>query len=296
MSVLRFDGGDYMDVVHNSALGMLRNAGGGTLFAVARTSNTGSQRVLMISAADSGKTRAGINFFDRFGTSIAGNGDFGLSGRRNDADNFQRIEGGVVTLNQFAQWTGVFDWTAGALSLYVNGTLETATNNFQTAGNTSNTDSGNIRVGADAVFGSTRGTFVGDLCEVVVYDRALSNNERAQIESWLDRKWNGFLLWQPLLTAGQASTLSVSGCGAGDAVWFALSLNGAGPITTSWGTAWLTPPVQSVGPYSAAANGIVAQSFPIPASLTGRSAWLQALRVDANGNGELSNPAVVVVQ
>ncbi len=121
--------------ISTSALGMLSGVAGGTSFAVAKTS-------------------AGINYFDRFGTSIAGNGDFGLAGRRLDNDSFQRIEGGSVTLNQFSEWAGVFDWAAGSLSLWVDGNLETTTSGFQTPGSTSATYSGNIRIGADAVFGS----------------------------------------------------------------------------------------------------------------------------------------------
>ncbi|MDB4282933.1 hypothetical protein N9882_04755 [Akkermansiaceae bacterium] len=53
---------------------------------------------------------------------------------------------------------------------------------FQSPGNTSDTDSLNIRLGADASLTDQRGLFTGDLAELIVYDRVLFPNERKLVE------------------------------------------------------------------------------------------------------------------
>jgi hypothetical protein len=47
------------------------------------------------------------------------------------------------------------------------------------------------RIGARITTNSVAGTFLlGDISEVIVYNRALTNNERADVEYYLTRKWN----------------------------------------------------------------------------------------------------------
>jgi hypothetical protein len=189
LSAVRFDGGDYMDL-SAPAFGMLNGVSGATLFAVASTTATSSQRVFMISTGgNSRQTRAGVNLFDSFGTSIGGSGDYGAAGRRLDSDGFQRIEGGTINLGQLEHYAAVFNYAAGNLSLYVDGNLETLATNFQSAGSTSSTNSLNIRVGADADLAQLHGAFRGDLAEVLVYDRVLTNSERQSVENYLRGKW-----------------------------------------------------------------------------------------------------------
>ena len=192
LATIRFDGNDFMDI-DSAAFGMLNGVSGCTLFGLASPAtrpNQGGQRVLMISSGtNSAGSRAGLNIFDSFGTSLGGSGDLGLAGRRLDSDSFQRIEGGQATLNEFVQWTGIFDYANQTLKLYVDGTLETEINNFQTPGSTSPTDSLNIRIGADAALNSVRGLFTGDIAELAAYNRVLSDTERQDIENYLQEKW-----------------------------------------------------------------------------------------------------------
>ncbi len=189
LSALRFDGNDFMDVAPSS-FGMLNGTSGATLIAVASTIATSSQRVFMVSTgSNSAQTRAGVNLFDAFGTSIAGSGDFGAAGRRLDTNPFQRIEGGAITMNTLEQYAAVFDYGAGQLELFVDGELVTVADNFQSPGSTSPTDSVNIRVGADAVFGQIQGTLRGDVAEILVYDRVLSETELQSVVDYLHAKW-----------------------------------------------------------------------------------------------------------
>lgn len=192
-----FDGNDFMDV-DNGAFGMLRNVQSATIIGVLSTeldTNNRALRALMISSgANSAATRAGISLFDTFGTSIGGSGEFGLAGRRLDSDGFERIEGGDVAAGELASMAGVFDYQAGELTLFVNGEAQTSVDSFQTPGNTSDTDSLNIRIGADAALNMPRGFYNGQIAELIVYDRALSATELADVEAYIAQKWRPALL------------------------------------------------------------------------------------------------------
>ncbi|MGJ8650759.1 MAG: LamG-like jellyroll fold domain-containing protein [Opitutaceae bacterium] len=192
LTTVSFDGSDYMDV-NSAAFGMLRNVSGCTVFIFASGSNAGSQshRVIMVSTGtNAAGTRAGFNFNDSFGSSIGGTGNAGLAGRRLDSNPYQRINGFGLTNGSYGQWTGVFDYANATLKLYSNGDLSTNATNFQSAGNTSNTNSLNIRLGADAATNDERGFYTGNLGEVIIYNRVLSDSEREEVESYLANKWS----------------------------------------------------------------------------------------------------------
>ena len=192
LSVVEFDGNDFMDV-DSAAFGMLRNVESATMIGVLTTelsaSNRGMRALMVSSGTNSAGTRAGINLFDSFGTSIGGSGDFGLAGRRLDSDGFQRIAGGDVVTGELSTMAGIFNYQDGELSLFVNGEEQTHVDSFQTLGSTSDTDSLNIRLGADAVLGNPRGFFDGQIAELIVYDRALTDTELADVESYITDKW-----------------------------------------------------------------------------------------------------------
>ena len=189
LSALRFDGNDFMDVSPGS-FGMLNGVEGATMLAVASTTATSNQRVFMASTgANSAATRAGVNLFDSFGTSIGGSGDYGAAGRRLDTNPFQRIEGGDITMGELGQYAAIFDYSAGQLELFVDGQLVTLATNFQSPGSVSPTDSVNIRIGADANVNQVQGTLRGDLAEVLVYDRVLSQDELQSLVDYLHVKW-----------------------------------------------------------------------------------------------------------
>lgn len=144
---------------------------------------------MISTGTSSASTRAGFSFYDNFGVGLAGNGDVALNGRRLDTNAYQRINGGSVNLTDFVSWTGEFDYAHGSLRLYREGELITSTTVFQTSGNTSDTNSLNIRLGADASLSDRRGFFTGDLAELIVYDRVLLPSERELVDAWLASKW-----------------------------------------------------------------------------------------------------------
>ncbi|MHA2091153.1 MAG: hypothetical protein ACW98K_09865, partial [Candidatus Kariarchaeaceae archaeon] len=156
MTTVRFDnraidGSIFMDLDSNS-FGMLRDVEGATLFSVMKTFSTrANQRVIMISTSESLKTRAGLSLLENPSYSptsnLGGEGDFGVTGRVNDADRFQRIEGGKLTPGKFHQYTGVLNYVNGTISLRSDKELRTITHLLENPGRTSDTDSKNIRLG-----------------------------------------------------------------------------------------------------------------------------------------------------
>ena len=190
LSVLRFDGNDFMDV-NPAAFGMLSNVSGATMFLVANTPQlSGPQRVFMVSTGPiAAFARAALMFFETFSTPIAGSGNVSVAGRRLDGNPFQRISGDTISANQFQVYAGSIDYANATSALYVDGNPEAISTNFQTPGNTSPSASANIRVGADA--GGAFGIYEGDIAEIVVYNRALPEAERQTVEAYLQDKWLG---------------------------------------------------------------------------------------------------------
>ena len=192
--VARFDGvNDFLDIADSGARDMLNQVSGATLTAVLSTSGDAgpqTQRVLMISTgSDEGATRAGLNLFDEFGASAGGAGDAGFAGRRLDSDGYQRVNGGSAPPGELIMVTASIDFGNGIVSLFVNGVLATRIDSFQTPGETSASDSLGIRVGADAASATLRGLFSGELGELIVYNRMLTDSERRNLESWLSQRW-----------------------------------------------------------------------------------------------------------
>ena len=192
LTAVDFDGNDFLDVA-STAFGALRNVNGATVIGFLATplqSSNNALRALMFSTGtNSAATRAGINLFDSFGTSVGGSGDFGLAGRRLDSESFERIEGGTVVPNQLDSLSAVYDYQNGNASLLVNGMVEAQSIAFQSPGFTSDTDSLNVRGGADAFLNTPRGFFDGQIAELIVYDRVLSDSELASVQDYFVGKW-----------------------------------------------------------------------------------------------------------
>jgi hypothetical protein len=98
------------------------------------------------------------------------------------------------------------------------------------------------------------------------------------------------------LVAGSTATLFVRGAEPGNTVHLGISSAGAGPTVTPFGTLNLTQPIRRIAVRTADANGDVTLNLPVPAGLTGRTLYLQAVEIWAGGGGEPSNSLVEVVQ
>lgn len=94
------------------------------------------------------------------------------------------------------------------------------------------------------------------------------------------------------LTAGFATTFSMSQATPNGTVILGYSLAGNGPTSTPYGNAALSAPIQSFMPITADAAGDASMLVNVPAGTTGTSVWFQALDLTA---GTLSNGLAEVV-
>jgi hypothetical protein len=118
------------------------------------------------------------------------------------------------------------------------------------------------------------------------------------------RTWNGRLRYRssadlPHMTvddmvAGGTGILSISNCTPGGNVHAAYSLNGGGPTSSAWGTVYMTPPWKKfpTSPFTADPNGEVEMTLSPPASMSGRTVWLQCLDW---GSATLSNGVATTI-
>jgi hypothetical protein len=111
--------------------------------------------------------------------------NFVVAGRRLDADSFAsagQLAGGVTS----GVYTGVLDYANSDAFLFGNGTQLASNTSFQTAGNTSNTDSLGVSLFATPVGANL---VTGTLGEVLIWPRALTAAERQRVERYLGKKW-----------------------------------------------------------------------------------------------------------
>jgi len=117
------------------------------------------------------------------------------------------------------------------------------------------------------------------------------------------RTWNGRLRYRatdptPHLTvagliAGGTATLNFSNCTPSGTVRSAYSLAGGGPISTVYGTAYLTPPFTFLSDAFCDPAGEGVLFVGIPSGASGVSVWFQSLDV---GTSTLTNGVAAVVQ
>jgi len=165
-------------------LNMFRNVGGGTVFVVKKVNPTGNQQ-FSFSAM-----RGGTNTFGgriNLGSSVTDN-KYILTGRRLDADSSQILYSTRSADNIFTILTGLFDYSNSNAYLYNDNVLLSSSTSFQTDGNSSDTNSVVIKIGAtDSV-----STFFlsGDIAEIIVFNRTLTTQELKNVHYYLATKYN----------------------------------------------------------------------------------------------------------
>jgi hypothetical protein len=174
LPVLTFDGGtDYLQG-NAASLNIARNVSGLTVIAVVKYGAAAVQRVF------SARTNA-VATRVLMGVSTT---QWQVGTKRLDADPDVLIAGGTVNTN-FVIQSGVLRYSLATAGVFINSASQSDTA-FQTAGNSSDTDSGATFVGASIVPGSFLN---GDLAELIIYQRAISVEERNSVERYLSVKW-----------------------------------------------------------------------------------------------------------
>jgi len=170
--LVRGDGGDNLSL-SGDALTWSAGLAGSTILARVKRSASTDRAVV-------GFSNNGAAASQRLSLRVIG-GIWKLGGRRLDGDTF--LERGTVAADQSVHTlSGVFNYAAATVSLWVDGVLDT-TDGFQSAGITSATASI-----AASLLSQSDGTnqLFGDLYEFLAFSRALSDTERAAAEAYLD--------------------------------------------------------------------------------------------------------------
>ena len=182
LPVVRFDGtDDAMDLLSGS-LGMLRNVAGATIFSVVKYA-ADNVRTYNLHINDSGSGQRLTS--GRSSTTTK----YEARGRRLDGIATQDIMSTQNVTNNFVIQSVSANYSNTLLQQYINGALDGQKTDFQTSGNTSDTNSFNISVGYLKTTSSSINYLNGDIAEVIVYNRALNTSELAQVHRYLSRKW-----------------------------------------------------------------------------------------------------------
>lgn len=175
---VEFGSGAFFQV---SDTGIARNVAGFTVIAAVQANATAIANGAFFRAATPTSSSSRVQAY-RNGSELK------IGGRRLDSNSFQlAAASGVVSTSapQILSW--IFDFTNTYIFAYADGTLAASNTTFQTAGNTSDTASQSVLVGSTlAGAGYQCDAIIGEL---VVYKRALTETERAQVETYLSDKW-----------------------------------------------------------------------------------------------------------
>ena len=182
LSVVNFDGLDDFLFLSGSALSLLQNIDYAAIFIVSQTTTPGSSRYLFSASIDSLIVNARL-LVTRERTAA---NKLGLAGRRMDGDTLVVVEGDSFVAAEWFLQTTIFDFANAKAYGYKNKNLIVTADPYQTVGNTSDTASLAIAVGASP---SGAASISGDIGEILVYTSLLTIEQKSQIDNYLIRKW-----------------------------------------------------------------------------------------------------------
>jgi hypothetical protein len=179
LPVVRFDGTDDHLDFSGGAFSLLRNVAGATIFVVVKYSSTTANFSSFYASTNNAITSVRLQL--RTTTTPR----YQIQGRRLDAISAETISSTQATsTSSVIIQTARADYQNTLMQQYINGALDGQKTDFQTAGNTSDTDSLGIFLGRVSVTYLT-----GDIAEIIVYNRALNTSELSQVHRYLARKW-----------------------------------------------------------------------------------------------------------
>jgi len=180
-NVLDFDGNDFL-LGNAASLNVLRNVPGGTAFVVGKIDAASGSQVFLAISRNGSNAQARLVIDTEPASS-----SWRAGGRRLDADGFGAATSAASWDTNVNVLTGVLDYGNSDAFLYENGTLLNSNTSFQTDGNTSDTDSDVVHIGATG--GGLVSFLDGFIGEMIVYPIALSPADRARVEAYLAAKW-----------------------------------------------------------------------------------------------------------
>ena len=176
LSVVRFNSSTVLGAI-SAALGLTNNIASITMMALLAYPDAASVHTAFAANAGASGVRSRIG-------DGATSGEYGVGGRRLDADSFVDVPGGTFT-SGFVVQTSVLDYANADAVLRINGTQVAHSSSFQTAGNTSATNSVSILVGAQGSVSSPAQSFGGDMVVLAVAVPKLDSTTLASVEAYL---------------------------------------------------------------------------------------------------------------
>ena len=178
LPAVRFNGSTNFELTDEAA-SIASDVSGITVF-VARQTNVTNRSMVYTSISTN------VGFVNQRASTLMRVGNiFALAGRRLDSDPYTVLDFGTVGTTAWHLHTSIINYAAAEGSIFVDGTHE-GTGNFLTSGNTSDTDSLRSTIGSqsdDAFY------FTGDIAEIIIYNRALSDAERSAVDNYLMSKY-----------------------------------------------------------------------------------------------------------
>lgn len=181
---LDFDGtNDVLSATSGSLMSLFRNVGAGTVITAHRLKSTTNGLEFLFFASNGLSASASRFGFARDAASVR----YNIGARRLDANTAASVTSPNNSINTSSVISTVL-WrvSAAQISLRLNGTASITDAAFQTAGNTSDTDSLQVAVGG-VVGASVFLDFV--LCEVMAWPRELTLAEMQTVERYLSNKY-----------------------------------------------------------------------------------------------------------
>lgn len=177
-NAIYMDGGDILQVLAGGNA-ILNNKPGVTVYGLVKTNSTsaGAKSFFHFSRNTSGSTR----FYPYLnGSSVTG------GGRRLDTDGFAAMGSTYASPSGWYLFEVIGDYADSAGYVFVNSVPVHTNTSWLTDGNTSATDSANIRIG-----GVATGTesWVGWVSEIVVYDKAVTASDRNVLSNYFKTKY-----------------------------------------------------------------------------------------------------------
>jgi hypothetical protein len=174
---INFDGSNDVLLSPSGAFGILRNVSGASIFVVykASTDLTIQAPILITTNASTIRLDLRKNASNLFAT----------SGRTLDADTAESIASTTTNVGNYILQSVKYDYQNTLQEQYLNNTLEGQNLTFQTSGNTSDTNSAYISIGAFA----TSNYLNGAIAEIIVFNKTLSTAEFNNVNIYLMAKW-----------------------------------------------------------------------------------------------------------
>lgn len=176
---IRFDGiTQRLDVTAAGAIA--RNKSGASLFVVQKHATAATQKAVFVATTNThGYTRLGLY----------SNAAPAFMGRSNTETGSSAAVTSTATAATVYLFSGVAKFSTNPIQLWKNG-VSAGTANFPTTGNTPNTDSAGVTVGALMIGASTWDLpFDGDIAEILYFPTALSDTDRQAVEAYLNSKY-----------------------------------------------------------------------------------------------------------